>query len=189
MIAFVPHQFAAPAARRGRRVIGRITAAMVALFAGVALALTMSLTLVPMLGSAHTLTVLTGSMQPTIPAGSVVVVKQVEPRSIALGDVITYATTDSMTGAAELVTHRVVGIQPGPVFVTKGDANQVVDERPVRADQVRGRVWYHLPLLGSLRGWLFTRATAGYLGALALFLLGLYLLRDKTKKVAGDARH
>ena len=68
--------------------------------------------------------VTSGSMAPSIAVGSLTLVQGVPPASIVVGDVITYALPD------RIVTHRVQNIseQDGRVaFVTRGDANNVVD--------------------------------------------------------------
>lgn len=163
-----------------RRVLSGVTATVVGLVAAAALGLAGALAVVPAVSGAHTLTVLSGSMSPSIPVGSMVVVRQVDPRSVAVGDVVTYATTDPVSGVGELVTHRVAAIdktQPEPVFITKGDANRIADDRPFDASQLRGRVWYHLPWVGSLRDAVFTRTGAMYTAAAALLVVGLGLLR------------
>ena len=75
----------------------------------------------PLAFDARPLTVLSGSMEPTLQTGDVVVAKRVEPGDVRIGDVVTYR---SPTG--RLVTHRVRALhQTGErfVFVTKGDAN------------------------------------------------------------------
>jgi len=68
--------------------------------------------------------VTSGSMAPSIPVGSLIVVQAELPESVSVGDVITYALPD------RVVTHRVQGIseQDGHLaFVTRGDANDVDD--------------------------------------------------------------
>jgi signal peptidase I len=55
-----------------------------------------------------------------------------------------------------LVTHRVVGITPGAelAFLTRGDANVTNDPSPIPARLVRGRVLWHVTLLGTVLDWL-----------------------------------
>lgn len=96
---------------------------------------------VPRTGAYRTLTVLSGSMEPLIPVGSMIVVVPVVPEEIGVGDVVTY---NAPIQDGRVVTHRVVQIQqPGrrPVIVTKGDANAAPD--PWRA-QVSGDVVWRL---------------------------------------------
>lgn len=98
------------------------------------------------------LTVLSGSMEPAIPAGSQVVVVPVETLErvahVQFGDVVTFVPRP---GDPTLVTHRVVarafGSDGTVVLTTQGDANDVADD-PVPAAQVRGVVRYHVPYVG-----------------------------------------
>ncbi len=96
-------------------------------------------------------TILTSSMEPGLPPGTLVIVKPTDPADIRIGTVITYQLE---SGESTVVTHRVIEIQgpnlPGaePGFITKGDANAAPDAEPVMAVQVRGSVWYSVPLIG-----------------------------------------
>jgi signal peptidase len=124
----------------------------------------------PRLAGAHAYAILTGSMQPTLPPGTLVVVKPTDPDSIGIGSVITYQLE---SGKPTVVTHRVVaqGVDGHGHFVywTKGDANSAVDQPPVRPVQVRGRLWYSVPyagyatqlLTGSQRALLLSFAIGG----------------------------
>src|SRR3712207_3877594 len=103
---------------------------------------------VPRLAGATPVTVLTGSMTPGLPPGSLVVVKPVHAGEIGTGDVITY---QRRSGEATVGTHRVVsgaGEDDGrPRYRTQGDANPVPDKDWVRPVQVRGRLWDSVPYL------------------------------------------
>jgi signal peptidase len=107
--------------------------------------------LVPRLGGGTPYTVLTGSMRPDLPPGTLVVVRPVNPVDIGVGSVITYQLE---SGRPAVVTHRVVsqGLDPEghPVFATQGDANDAPDEQWVRPVQIRGELWYSVPYLGYL---------------------------------------
>ncbi|KJQ54123.1 signal peptidase I [Microbacterium sp. SA39] len=79
----------------------------------------------------------TGSMSPTIPAGSVAVVQRIPASEIAIGDVVT------VDRAGELpVTHRVTSTEPGRnaeerVITMRGDANASDDPFPYAVTSVR----------------------------------------------------
>lgn len=96
-------------------------------------------------------TILTSSMEPGMPPGTLVIVKPIEPQDVTIGTVITYQLD---SGEPEVVTHRVIEVRspslPGddPSFITKGDANSEPDAKPVQAVQLRGAVWYSVPLIG-----------------------------------------
>lgn len=106
---------------------------------------------VPRVAGATPYTVLTGSMAPAYPPGTLVVVRPVDPSQVRIGDVVTYQLR---SGEPAVATHRVVGVgwsaQGERLLTTRGDANPVPDAEPVRAVQLRGRVWYSLPWVGHL---------------------------------------
>jgi signal peptidase len=125
-------------------------------------------TVIPRAVHGVALTVLTGSMTPTIPVGSVVVVRPVDPGTLHVGDIITF---QKKAAKAEFITHRIVSIHTNtaPVtLTTKGDANRGADVAPVPVTAVRGRVLFHVPYLGTIRSAI---GTSG--GGLLLLLLGL----------------
>ncbi len=109
--------------------------------------------LVPRLIGGTAFTVLTGSMAPTYPPGTLVVDRPVDPEDIRIGSVVTFQVE---SGRPDVVTHRVIAVRAGangePEFITKGDANAVPDAdwRPSAA--VRGEVWYAVPHLGRVDG-------------------------------------
>lgn len=107
--------------------------------------------LVPRLGGATPYTVLTGSMRPHYPPGTLVVARPVPVDDLRVGDVVTYQLR---SGEPTVVTHRVtaigVAVDGETVLRTRGDANRADDPAPVRAVQVRGRLWYAVPGLGRV---------------------------------------
>lgn len=105
--------------------------------------------LIPRLAGASPYTVLTGSMRPDYPPGTLVVAKPAPIDEISIGDVITYQRE---SGKASVVTHRVIAVSTrldGEIqLTTQGDANDVPDQEPVEEVQVRGKLWYAVPKLG-----------------------------------------
>ncbi len=95
--------------------------------------------------------VLTGSMEPTIPTDSFVLVHRVDASKIKEGDVISFFSEDeALNGAVN--THRVVGITEADgqiVFETKGDANMIADKVPVKASNLIGKVVFVSKGLGK----------------------------------------
>ena len=119
------------------------------------------------------MTVLTGSMTPDIPVGSVVFVRPVDPKTLQVGDVATYRPEQNKEA---FVTHRVIEVAEKGAkreFVFKGDANDDRDFQPVPSDDVVGEVWFHVPYLGSVRDALHGKAG---LSLLAMMVLGGYTL-------------
>ena len=94
-------------------------------------------------------TVLSGSMTPTIPIGSEVVLTPVAASQIQVGDIITFKNPRN---TSELVTHRVVGTQRDSAgnlyWTTKGDANGAPDTWRIPAQGTGLRYAFHVPFIG-----------------------------------------
>jgi len=123
--------------------------------------------------------ILTGSMEPAIPINSVIYVKSCEPSRLQVGDVITYRLgTDT-----DLVqTHRIEAIDSeNALFITKGDANMSVDQTPVKAENIIGKVVFHIPQYGKLAEYI--RTSEGIAACVAVFaaVLILWITADRIK--------
>lgn len=129
---------------------------------------------IPRIGGATPYTILTGSMRPGMPPGTLVVSRPVAPEQIRVGTVITYQLR---SGEPEVVTHRVIaqGVREDGelIFRTQGDANPSPDPEWVRAVQVRGERWYAMPYLGRLNV-LITGRQHGLLVYAVAAALGIY---------------
>lgn len=89
--------------------------------------------------------VITDSMSPSINKGDVVFVKKADFASLNEGDVVTVRFADG----SGYFTHRITKIDHEfGMFRTKGDANQSEDPQPSQAEQIVGKLWYSVPLLG-----------------------------------------
>ncbi len=85
----------------------------------------------------------TGSMEPAIPTGSLIYVDPVSPETLEPGDIVAFRSGDTV------ITHRVVeNHYLYNELITKGDANEKEDIKPVRYDEVIGRVTVHFPVIG-----------------------------------------
>lgn len=100
------------------------------------------------------LTILSGSMAPSMPAGSLAVVAPIDVdgrENIPIGTVITYMPHPD---SDELVTHRVIvrnTASNGSVsYILKGDANDSPDLAPVLPKQIRAEKKYSIPLAGRM---------------------------------------
>src|SRR5882757_1249763 len=99
----------------------------------------------------HPQTDLTGSMEPTISPGDVVINEQIAPTEARIGDVVTFRDPEQQS---KLLTHRVVAVHrlgDGRLaFVTQGDANNTQEHWRVAADGQIGRVFYTVPWVGHI---------------------------------------
>jgi signal peptidase len=90
-------------------------------------------------GAQHSYVVLSGSMEPTMSPGDVVLVERVDAAAVEPGGIIAF----DRQGEPVPTTHRVIGVTERDgtrLFETKGDANDNPDRQPVRPGQLRGRV-------------------------------------------------
>src|SRR5438093_130827 len=110
----------------------------------------MALTIGPLALPYRAYSVVSGSMEPTLPLGSVVLLAPIQGPDVAVGNIITFQHPER---AGDLVTHRVIGIDgaaDGRFFLTKGDANGTQDSWRVPATGSGWRVRFFLPFLGYL---------------------------------------
>ena len=92
--------------------------------------------------------VASGSMEPTIPVGSMIFSREVNPANLAEGDIIVFlkAEEDNVP-----ITHRVLSNdKDAKTIVTKGDHNPDLDPMPIQYNNVIGKVVWHTPAIGAL---------------------------------------
>lgn len=158
-------------ARLARSLAGLTIFAVLGLCVGVVAALT-----VPRALGYRSLTVLTGSMEPAISPGDLVIGRQIAARSARPGDVVTFEEP----GGTRLITHRVVSARPGRTrihFVTLGDANDTSERWKVPLDGRIARVEYRLPKAGYVLSKLRAGPRLRLLGVLVpVILVALYEL-------------
>lgn len=133
-------------------------------------------------------TVLSGSMEPAYPVGSLIYVKQVSHQELAAGDVITFLLAEDI-----VTTHRIVEVvtdenDPSTLlYRTKGDANTTVDGNLVHYKNVLGSPVLTIPYLGYFADYI-QRPPGSYLalsvGAILLLLVFLPDLFSSTDKEA-----
>ena len=136
-------------------------------------AVVLAAVLIPRVAGATPYTILTSSMSPAYPPGTLVVVRPAAVDELEVGDVV---TVQLESGEETVVTHRISAISyalDGDVeFQTKGDANTAPDRELRMPVQIRGMLWYSLPYLGFLanaltgsdRQWVVTVIAIGLLG-------------------------
>ena len=114
------------------------------------------------------------SMAPQMPTGALVIIDtnaDAEP-----GDVISYAIN------GQVVTHRLLEINPDGTLVTKGDNMNQVDPFPVTTEDILGKVTTVVPGAGPVLG--FLTSPAGIFSGIAVVLGGtvlISLLADRRK--------
>lgn len=172
-----------------------LSTGMLVIVAGLAVVLIV----IPKATGSTPLTVLTQSMEPTLPPGTLLVVRPTPLEDIRIGDVVTYQI---VSGQPAVISHRVVAVESSSdgarTFVLKGDNNAEPDSSPVTAAQVRGVVWYSIPEVGYVnqlvngsRGWLIP-VVAGILLAYSAAMITIGVtsaVRRRRRSRGGRGRH
>lgn len=134
----------------------------------------------------------TDSMKPHINSGDVVIIKKVKEKKLETGDVISFKQNDG------IITHRIIEItkdeENQEKYSTKGDNNNVEDERKIGYDEILGRKVLRIPFFGKI---IILLQDEVYIILIIILILLLYLhtqkLEDKDrirreKKEKEDAR-
>jgi signal peptidase I len=145
---------------------------------------------VPVLFGYQAFTILSGSMEPAIGTGDVVVVDEIAPLDARVGDVVSFRSPDNPT---KILTHRVVEVRAAGNevrFATKGDANDAAERWSIAEGGTIGRVEYRVPKLGyvtSKIGSTFGRFAFIVIPAVLLALLELKRIWSRDREVPSDA--
>ena len=122
--------------------------------------------------------VYTGSMEPAIPVGGIVVIKPVNPETLREGDIICFQLSESTS-----VTHRIINVTDEG-FKTKGDANEDPDQGIVEKENIIGKVIFIMPFIGYL-GY-FVRTPIGFI-LLIILPVSLIIIME-TGNIAKELR-
>ena len=131
---------------------------------------------IPSWGKYQLMVVLSGSMEPAIKTGSLVVVSPED--DYERGDIITF----SFDQAEDPRTHRIKDmkmIEGELVYTTKGDTNRSVDQRDVFEDNIIGKVLFSIPYVGYL--FEFAKTKLGF--AILIFIPTSVIIYDQVKKI------
>lgn len=128
--------------------------------------------------------VMSGSMEPSIHTGSIVGVK--EDSNYDMEDVITVMQPNN---PSETYTHRIVEKRDENdtiTYKTKGDANKAADPDPVSEEQILGKVFASIPLIGYLVH--FAKQPTGFIlmiivPSVIVAASELNIIKDESKKI------
>lgn len=120
------------------------------------------------------MSVLSGSMEPSIQTGSIIAIKMhTNETQYELGDVITFRSADDPN---ILITHRIIEVnvtEQGIYYATKGDNNDVPDPSPVAHERVVGKYAnITIPYIGQFLAFMKTKIGI----FLLLFIPGIFLV-------------
>lgn len=117
-----------------------------------------------------------GSMEPTIMTGDVIVVAN---DNISLNDVVTFRDSTN-----RVVTHRIIEVNKGQEFVTKGDANRNEDRETIRESQIIGKVVMVIPKVGFLIN--FSKTLPGMI--VLIFVPAFIFVISELKNIGDEIR-
>ena len=106
------------------------------------------------------LVVITGSMEPTIHSGELIIIK--EQNDYNIDDIVTYIDNEG-----DFITHRIIS-KINDKYVTKGDSNNISDKE-INFLQIEGNVIMHSYILGFFILYLLKPVTLIYILAILLF--------------------
>ena len=99
--------------------------------------------------------VLSGSMEPTYPVGSLIYVKSTDYKQLKVGDPITFLVSEDT-----VATHRIIEVLPDEDdpntirYFTKGDANDAPDGSSVHYKNIIGKPVFSIPYLGYVSNYI-----------------------------------
>jgi len=127
------------------------------------------------------LTVSGTSMNPEITQDDVVIVKPIDIKYLAIGDIITYRR--NIEGKNFDFTHRIIDIKSG-IIKTKGDNLPNPDRYDIMPKDVVGKVIVKIPYVGSIIR--FAHSSMGYL--ILIFIPSILLIAIEIKKIVKGNR-
>ena len=123
------------------------------------------------------LVVVSGSMAPTLPVGSLIFSQSVPAAELRVGDIVTVQRPEGLG----LVTHRLVSttaLDGGTYeYVLRGDANETEDPLPYTVTTA-GKYLFQAPYVGSLATAIRTVPGLLIVLAIALCLIAIFLLDE-----------
>lgn len=125
-----------------------------------------------------------GSMEPSIQTGGLVWINT-RDKNVRIGDVVAYQVSSDL-----YVTHRIIGEEDG-MYITKGDANETQDLKPVAPEQIMGKYMFTVPYAGFVLAKIQDKPLV-ILPILALLLAILLVsstLEDAVKEKGVEMKH
>ncbi len=136
-----------------------------------------------------TYVVYSGSMSPSLPAGSLIAVKP--EKNYSVGDVVSFKRS-----GGQIVTHRVTKVlrdetSGGAVYETKGDANNASDRELISKEQIIGEGFFALPYLGYSISFLKTKTgfiVFAIIPSVLIILSEILSIKNEVNKLLGERK-
>lgn len=128
-----------------------------------------------------TYVIISGSMEPNYNIGDIVVVQETNPKTLKVGDVISFREGENV------VTHRIsqdLKEDGKRVFKTKGDNNNTEDNWSVSMNSIEGKVVTAIPAVGKIT--LMLQDKVAILFVILVFYA--YIVRSHKIKIRNEIR-
>lgn len=148
----------------------------------IAVALLLIFSFFPIAGNYKFLTVLSGSMEPKIKTGSVVIVKPSD--NYKIGDIITFGKN---TKTETPTTHRIydIAVERGEqMYITKGDANEDPDIKQIAKKEVIGKALFSIPYFGYAVD--MAKKPIGF--AVVIIVPAIVIIFDEIRKIYSEIK-
>lgn len=145
-------------------------------------ALLLIVSIFPITGNYRFYVVQSGSMEPVIKTGSVIMVKPMDDYEV--GEVISFEKSKSNNSP---ITHRIYDIEviEGKIYyITKGDSNNAPDRDRVAKSEVIGKTLIDIPYTGYIVN--FARKPIGFF--LIIIVPALMIIGDEIKKIIKEIK-
>jgi len=146
------------------------------------IALLLIISIFPITGNIKFMVVQSGSMEPAIKMGSVVMIKPANDYKI--GDIITFG---EVTRIKSPTTHRIYDmkvIEGKPIYITRGDANNAPDQKEIQKRDILGKVLLNVPYLGFAID--FAKKPIGFI--LIIGIPAAVIVSDEIKKIIKEIK-
>lgn len=136
--------------------------------------------------------VVTGSMEPQIPVGSLLLCQDTEIDAVEVDDIVCFYSQEGQL-QGKVITHRVTYILTGAdgqlLLETKGDANAVADVQYVTAENLIGKVIYHAGegnIVSAIISFLTSQTGFFCCIVFPCLILAGVILKDCVKNIRGE---
>lgn len=120
--------------------------------------------------------VMSGSMEPAVHIGSVVITESINAGELKEGDIITFKRENNF------ITHRIVEITESGIK-TRGDASEDADSSLTKAENIRGKLLFSIPSMGY-----YVFYAGRYILFSAALVILIYFIYDFVKGTRGKKK-
>jgi signal peptidase len=149
----------------------------------VVIALLLIVSVLPITENYKVLVVLSGSMEPAIKTGSLVIIKPVSDYKV--GDIVTFGQFGETKSP---ITHRIIEVTTSEngtkLYTTKGDVNNGPDQNKISNKDIVGKALIDIPYLGYAVD--FAKKPVGF--ALIILVPAAIIIIDEVKNIVKEIK-